>query len=312
MTSTHRLEELGRLISSIARNKPSNWGASRTLRKKLILMQPAVCKLIVLLEPQCGFKLFIRQQNGVVPTVEGEMLYAEVERVFLGLESVSARAEAIRKFDYGKIDIVTFPSFGTRVLPPILATFIKDRQLTINLSSRNSRLLVDRVATQGVDVGFGMFRPERPGVISELLCSMQAVCVLHPDHPLADRSYISASDLEDERFISLADEDGVQIDIDRVFLERGISRDIVLKSQLTEAVCSFVSAGLGVAIVDPLSTVGFGRHELVVKRFEPQIRQDIWVMTPSFRQTSLSTQSLVKHVRKALATKLDDVAGSLA
>jgi DNA-binding transcriptional LysR family regulator len=270
-----------------------------------------VSKLIVLLERQCGFKLFIRQQNGVVPTVEGEMLYAEVERVFLGLESVSARAEAIRKFDCGKIDIVTFPSFGTRILPPILSTFIKDRQLTINLSSRNSRLLIDRVATQGVDVGFGMARPERPGVISELLCSMQAVCVLYPDHPLAGRSYISASDLEGERFISLADEDGVQVDINRVFLERGISRDIVLKSQLTEAVCSFVSARLGVAIVDPLSTVGFGRHELVVKRFEPQIRQDIWVMTPSFRQTSLSTQSLVKHVRKALATKLDDVAGSL-
>jgi DNA-binding transcriptional LysR family regulator len=286
-------------------------GSFTRAAEKLNLTQPAVSKLIVLLERKCGFKLFIRQQNGVVPTVEGEMLYAEVERVFLGLESVSARAEAIRKFDYGKIDIVTFPSFGTRVLPSILAEFIKDRQLTINLSSRNSRLLVDRVATQGVDVGFGMARSERPGVIAELLCSMQAVCVLHPDHPLAGRSFISTSDLEGERFISLADEDGVQIDIDRVFAERGIRRDIVLKSQLTEAVCSFVAEGLGIAIVDPLSTVGFGRHELVVKRFEPQIRQDIWVMTPSFRQTSLTTQSLVKHVRKALAIRLDEITSSL-
>ncbi|TWF44082.1 LysR substrate-binding domain-containing protein [Neorhizobium alkalisoli] len=286
-------------------------GSFTRAAEKLNLTQPAVSKLIVLLERKCGFKLFIRQQNGVVPTVEGEMLYAEVERVFLGLESVSARAEAIRKFDYGKIDIVTFPSFGTRVLPSILAEFIKDRQLTINLSSRNSRLLVDRIATQGVDVGFGMARSERPGVISELLCSMQAVCVLHPDHPLAGRSFISAPDLEGERFISLADEDGVQIDIDRVFAERGIRRDIVLKSQLTEAVCSFVAEGLGIAIVDPLSTVGFGRHELAVKRFEPQIRQDIWVMTPSFRQTSLTTQSLVKHVRKALAIRLDEITSSL-
>lgn len=286
-------------------------GSFTRAAEKLNLTQPAVSKLIVLLERQCGFKLFIRQQNGVVPTVEGGMLYAEVERVFLGLESVSARAEAIRHFDYGKIDIVTFPSFGTRVLPPILSTFIKDRQLTVNLSSRNSRLLVDRVATQGVDVGFGMTRPEQSGVTSELLCSMQAVCVLHPDHPLAGRSHISAFDLEGQRFISLADEDGAQIDIDRVFIDHGIWRDIVLKSQLTEAVCSFVAAGLGVAIVDPLSTVGFGRGELVVRRFEPQIRQDIWVMTPSFRQTSLMTQSLVRHVRKALSSRLDEITGSL-
>jgi DNA-binding transcriptional LysR family regulator len=286
-------------------------GSFTRAAEKLNLTQPAVSKLIVLLERQCGFKLFIRQQNGVVPTAEGEMLYAEVELVFLGLESVSARAQAIRQFDYGKIDIVTFPSFGTRVLPPILAGFINDRQLTINITSRNSRLLVDRVATQGVDVGFGMARPERPGVLSELLCSMQAVCVLHPDNALAGSKHISASDLEGERFISLADEDGAQIDIDRVFLERGIRRDIVLKSQLTGAVCSFVAAGLGVAIVDPLSTVGFGQNELVVKRFEPAIRQDIWVMTPSFRQTSLITQSLVKHVRKALLEKLHEITGSL-
>lgn len=280
-------------------------GSFTRAAQKLNLTQPAVSKLIILLEHKCGFQLFHRQKNGVVPTAEGDMLYAEVERVFLGLESVSARARAIREFDYGEIDVVTFPSLGTRVLPPILASFLEKRRIKVNLASRNSWLLVDRMATQGVDVGFGMAKMDRPGVQFSLLCSMQGVCILPPGHSLAGKDVVSVPDLDGERFISLAEEDGVQVDIDRTFAEHGVTRNVVLKSQLSESICSFVSAGLGVAIVDPLSTVGFHRDELVVKPFRPSIRQDIWVITPSFREISLGAQALIQHVRDALSAKID-------
>lgn len=287
-------------------------GSFTRAAERLNLTQPAVSKLIMLLEHKCGFQLFHRQKNGVVPTAEGEMLYAEVERVFLGLESISARARAIRQFDYGEIDLVTFPSLGTRVLPPILAGFLENRQITVSLASRNSWLLVDRVATQGVDVGFGMANTDRPGVRFDLLCSMQGVCVLPPGHRLAGKPDIEVGDLEGERFISLAEEDGVQVDIDRTFAEHRVSRKVVLKSQLSESICSFVSAGLGVAIVDPISTVGFSRDELVVKSFRPGIRQDIWVITPSFRDISLVAQGLIEHVRQGLTAKLAELEAAIA
>ena len=240
------------------------------------------------------------------------MLYAEVERVFLGLESINARARAIRQFDYGEIELVSFPSLGTRVLPPILAGFLEGRHIKVNMANRNSWLLVDRDATQGVDVGFGMAKTDRPGVQFELLCSMQAVCVLPPGHPLVDRSAIEAGDLEGERFISLAEEDGVQVDIDRVFAEQGVARRVVLKSQLSESICSFVSAGLGVAIVDPISTVGFGADELVVKPFKPAIRQDIWVITPTFREISKGARALIQHVREGLTAKIAELEQTIA
>lgn len=287
-------------------------GSFTRAAERLNLTQPAVSKLIMLLEHKCGFQLFHRQKNGVVPTSEGEMLYAEVERVFLGLESISARARAIRQFDYGEIDLVTFPSLGTRVLPPILAGFLKGRQITVSLASRNSWLLVDRVATQGVDVGFGMVKTDRPGVRFDLLCSMKGVCVLPPGHHLAGKPIIDVGDLEGEKFISLAEEDGVQVDIDKAFAEHGVSRKVVLKSQLSESICSFVSAGLGAAIVDPISTVGFGPDELVVKPFRPGIRQDIWVITPSFRDVSLVAQGLIQHVRQGLTAKIAALEAAIA
>lgn len=287
-------------------------GSFTRAAEKLNLTQPAVSKLIILLEHKCGFQLFHRQKNGVVPTAEGAMLYSEVERVFLGLETIAARARAIRQFDYGEIDVVTFPSLGTRVLPPILTGFLKKRQIKVNLTSRNSWLLVDRVATQGVDVGFGMAKIDRPGVQFSLLCSMKGVCVLPPGHRLVGKSVVGVHDLEAERFVSLAEEDGVQVDIDRVFAEHGVARNVVLKSQLSESICSFVASGLGVAIVDPISTVGFHRDELVVKPFEPAIRQDIWVITPSFREVSLGARALIQHVKEGLSAKIESMDAAIA
>lgn len=287
-------------------------GSFTRAAEKLGLSQPAVSKLIYLLERKCGFTLFHRQKNGVVPTAEGQMLYSEVERVFLSVESVSARAKAIQRFNYGEIKLVTFPSLATRVLPPILASFLESRPgLQIEMSSRNSWLLVERLATQGVDVGFGMFASDRPGVRFEKLCSMRAVCALPPGHPLAGRDVVRAEDLDGERFVGIVEEDRAQLQVDQVFADCDSQRNVVLKVQLTEACCSFVSAGVGVSVVDPLSTEGFRPDELVVRPFRPVVDYDIWVLLPSFREPALGTLALIEHVRAALSRKLKAMASAI-
>lgn len=280
--------------------------------ERLGLSQPAVSKLVLLLERRCGFALFHRQRNGVVPTAEGQMLHAEVERVFLGVDSIEARAKAIRRLDHGEIRLVTFPSLATRILPPILAGFIAARPgLRIEMSSRNSWLLVERVATQGVDLGFGMFASDRPGVRFEKLCAMRAVCVLPPGHRLAAQAVVQAADLAGERFVGMVEEDRAQLQVDRAFAESGAERNVVMKAQLTEACCSFVAAGVGVSVVDPLSTEGFPASQLVVRPFRPVVDYDIWVVLPSFREPALGTRALVEHVRSELNAKIAAMARAI-
>ncbi|PTM39514.1 LysR substrate-binding domain-containing protein [Bosea sp. 124] len=280
--------------------------------QQLGLTQPAVSKLIFLLERRCGFPLFIRQRNGVLLTAEGKMLHDEVQRVFLGVASVAARAEAIGRLDHGEIKLVTFPSLAVRILPPILARFMSDRpSLRIEMASRNSWLLLDAVATQGVDLGFGMVASERPGLRYEKLCTMQAVCVLPPGHRLAGRTAIAAADLDGERFVAMLEEDRAQLQVDQAFAASGSVRNVVLKAQLTDSCCSFVAAGVGVAVVDPLSAAGFGPEQLTVRPFRPAVAYDIWVILPSFREPSLATQAMISHVREALSRRLTELAVSI-
>lgn len=280
-------------------------GSFTRAAEKLHLSQPAVSKLVAVLEDRCGFPLFLRQKNGVIPTPEGEMLFQEVDRVFTGVEAIAARARAIGCVNHGEINMVAFPSLATRVLPRILAPFLASRPgLRLTLGSRNSWLLVDRVATQGVDVGFGMLQIDRPGVEFAVLCQMDAVCVLPLDHPLASEPIIHAAMLKNERLVTMVNEDRAQARVDEVLHRHDIRSDSVIKVQLTEAICTLVAAKAGIAIVDPLSASGFRADELVVRPFAPRVRQTVWTVTPAFRPTSLATRALITHVGKELSALL--------
>ncbi len=264
-------------------------GSFTRAAERMNLSQPGISKLIYLLERKCGFPLFHRQKNGVSPTSEGNMLYSEVKRVFLSVQSVESRVRAIKELDFGQVNVVSYTTLGPRVLPPLL----------------------EAVAAQGFDLGFGLFAPDRPGVEFEKLCSMRAVCVMPPGHRLASREVIHAENLQGERFICMLDEDRAQLEIDQAFAKVGYERDIVTKVQLTESICSFAAAGVGVSIVDPFCTVGFGSEELVIKPFRPVIEFDIWVIRPSFREPSLAAEALTAHVRQQLEAKLSAIASAI-
>ena len=276
--------------------------------ERLNLTQPAVSKLIMLMERKCGFSLFHRTGNGVVPSAEAEMLFEEVDRVFAGVRTIEARIEAIRDFDLGEINIVAFPSLSSRVLPPVLAEFAKAKPgVKLSLYSRHSWQLVDKVASQGIDIGIGMVRTDRPGVTFERLCSMEAVCVMSPQHRLAGRSVVTAADLDGERLISLIDEDRAQLDIDRALHEAQARCRVVMQVQLTEAVCTMASTDAGVAVVDPLSTVDFSPDRLAVRPFVPAITYDIWIVSPAFRTMSRSTRLLAAHFRDRIGASVQEI-----
>lgn len=280
--------------------------------ERLNLTQPAVSKLIMLLERKCGFLLFDRTKNGVTPTAEAEMLFEEVDRVFTGLRTIDARIEAIRDFSHGEVKVVAFPSISSRVLPLILADFAKSKPgVKLSLYSQHSWQLVDKVALQGMDIGIGMVRTDRPDVTFERLCTMNAVCVMSPQHRLAQHQVVKASDLNGERLISLVDEDRAQLNIDRTLRDAGVACQVVMHVQLTEAVCTMASADIGVALVDPLSIVDFPPDRLVVRPFLPSIGFDIWIITPAFRSISRSTRMLATHFRSCVEARITEIQSRL-
>lgn len=271
--------------------------AAETLR----VSQPAVSKLLAALARDCGFDLFRRLGNRLIPTAEAMALFGEVERLFIGVEHVARHAGAIRDLRKGQLSIAAFPAIATRTLPRIITDFQGAHPGTaVSLVSRSSRLLVDWIATQRADLGLGLITADVPGVQFEPLGSFAGVCVMRPDHRLARKPVVEAGDLHGESFIALGVEDRSRFRVDQAFEGLQIRRNIIIESQQSEAACAFAAAGAGVSIVEPFSASEFRQDELAVRPFHPMVQFDMWLLIPSYRPRANMTDAFVHSLRQAI------------
>ncbi|MEZ5819121.1 MAG: LysR substrate-binding domain-containing protein [Hyphomicrobiaceae bacterium] len=276
-------------------------GSVTRAAENLAISQPAVSKLIKGLSRSCGFELFVRSGNRLVPTAEAISLFREVERMFVSVEDLKRHAEAIRDLRSGRMALAAFPALATRPLPKIITRFLRDHPDTrVSLIARSGRLLVELVAADRVDVAIGLMLPDHPAVRAVSIGSVEAVCVMAPTHHLARRKLIRATDLDGEAFISLGTEDQSRYRIDQAFEGTGVQRRITIEAQQSEAACSFASAGIGVAIVEPFSASEFSPDQLAIRPFRPRVRFDLSLLSPVYRQHSRIVESFVEVFRRSI------------
>lgn len=253
----------------------------------LRISQPGVSKLLAQLARHCGFPLFRREGNRLIPTAEAMFLSAEVERAFIGTEQIARHVANIRELRSGRLSIVAFPALATRALPRFLTAFLADHpEVHFSLLARSSLPLIDRVAAQQADIGIGLMASDRPDVTCEFIGGFDGVCVLPPGHRLARKRVINAADLAGENFISLGMEDRSRFRVEQAFERLAARPRLGIEAHQSEAACAFVAAGAGVSIVEPFSASGFGHQDLVVKPFRPKVTFDVWLIFPAHRPRS--------------------------
>lgn len=276
--------------------------------ERLSISQPAVSQLIAQFERHCGFRLFERQGSKLAPTREAQALFLEVERMFVGVGQIARVATALRDQTWGALSVAAFPAIARRVLPEIIWSFCEGRSDTrFRFEGMRSRSLIDAVATQHVDIGFSILPGDRPEVESTRLHRLRGLCILPARHRLASATLIRPEDLAEEDFISLGPQDHSRFMIDRIFDERKISRRMRLEVGQSETAFSFVAAGAGIAIVDPISAYNNNDARITMRPFEPAVEFDIWLIRPKAARSFNLIDRFVEH---ALA-ELQDFADGL-
>jgi DNA-binding transcriptional LysR family regulator len=253
------------------------------------------------MEHECGFTLFLRERGRLSPTPEANMLYAEVQRVFVGIDKIEQAASDIRLLKRGQLSVAAMPALALRYLPGIIADFSRTHpNVRIVLQSHTSRSVADHVADQQVDIGLGALCVENPGIRHGHLCRTPAVCVLPVGHRLAQRDVVHISDLRNEAFISLASEDHLRNTIDRAFEEAGVMRNIAIETHVGAMACVFVANGVGITVVDPFSASQFRSDEVCTRPLEPAIPFDIWILYPTARKLSQVALAFLDSFRSAV------------
>jgi DNA-binding transcriptional LysR family regulator len=281
-------------------------GGVTAAAERLRISQPAVSKLIMELERSTRLVLFVRKKRRLVPTQEAQLLYEEIERVFLGVDRIRRYAIELREVKTGRAHIACLPGLGVSLVPLVIAQMAAEVPAAhLTLHVRSSSRIVDWLLGQRVDLGISLVPVDHPSVEIESLVSTRAVCVLPRGHALAALSQITPSDLKGQSIISLRRDDAAAEMITRVLDDSGTVRNGTLETNLSAVACILVRAGAGVSVVDPFTAAQFG-DEIVVRPFVPEARFTVFLLFPAFRPRSKLLENFLSRLRAAVAPFASD------
>ncbi len=263
--------------------------------------QPAASRLLADFESSVGFVLFERRQGRLWPTAQAHALHAEVERAFSGFDRVVQAAAQIREQRRGAICVAATPELAADFLPRVAAAFAHEHEgVDVTLLTLEAALALERVAAQRCDLAIVNEAAPPPGVRLERLGQWPMRAIVPRGHLLARKRVLSAADCEGEAFISFAAGTPARLRIDRLFAECAVTRAGGLEADLAQAVVTLVEAGMGIALVDPVTAAALGTR-VAVKRFEPALDVPVNVARGAQPETSPLADAFVRHAAAALA-----------
>lgn len=257
------------------------YGTITAAARAIGITQPAVSRLIADLEHSVSFALFERRGGKLLPTREAMEFFDEVERMYYGMEQLERVADEIRQLRRADLRVATMPMVSFQILPTVLSDFIRAFDgVRITHNVHTSARVIDLVASRQYELGIAQVHGARQDI--EVLASFRAqcICVMAPGHPLAGKSVLTPRDLDAVPMVALTRESLTGRHVYRALADAGVRPDIVIESQPSFAACALSAAGIGIAIVDPLTPISFG-SSLIRVPLRPLIPFDFHVLKPT-------------------------------
>jgi DNA-binding transcriptional LysR family regulator len=257
-------------------------GSATAAAKQLGLTQPAVSRLLGLLEASVGFELFHRRKGRLIPTEEALAFHREVDIALQSFDRVSRLARNLKNENFGVLSIVSPPSFAESILSRVISRFIVEHPgVQVSLDSQSVETARDMVTLRAVDCGFVKLPVDFPGLACETLIRAGTLCALPADHRLSQKQIVSVRDLDDEPLILLGQGRASRQQIDDAFAEAGVSMNVRVETHTVGAACAFARGGTGIAIVNEMLGVQYAGKGIALRRFSPDFVHEYGFMTSS-------------------------------
>lgn len=284
-------------------------GSMTAAAESLHTSQPNISRLVAQLERNSGFKLFERVAGRLLPTDEGAALFDDVERAFIGLQSLEKSAQNIRRGGTGRLRIAAVPSLTLTVLPRVIQRFRQQNpDVAISIHTNDSPTVAHWAASRFCDLGLASYvGEEMPGVTTQVICDVAGVCIFPKGHRLSDLAEVGPHDLKGEEFISLSQNDGSRLRVDRAFPDDKAYRKLNMETHHAAMVCSLVGLQLGVSIVSPLVAAQYLHTGIETRPFRPHIRFPTYLLLPTDRPQSLLTQRFARLIHEMLTAAAKDL-----
>jgi DNA-binding transcriptional LysR family regulator len=248
-------------------------GSLAAAAKSLHLSQPAVSRLISLLEHETKLSLFYRTRRRLTLTPEGEAFYRQAEHLLAGFDEIPRIINDIKAKTGGHFRIVTAPRIGQGLVSPALALMQRETpgvRCIVDVQSRFD--LENRIGTQRYDLGI-VSLPVTHSLVdieNKPLLRVRAEALLPEDHPLARKKKLSAADLASYPMLGLWPSQIWRQQVDDFFRSGGVVPTYTVETRSSLMACQMVRDGAGIAVLDRVCAQAIDLNGLTLRPIEPE------------------------------------------
>ena len=219
--------------------------------EQLELTQPAVSKRISALEKSLHTRLFDRIGKNIGLTEAGELLLPRARRILGDVRETETVVHNLSNRVTGELAIATSHHIGLHRLPPLLKKFTHQyRDVALNISFLGSEVAREQVLQGNLELAvITLAEEETARIRSRVIWNDPLYFVVSGDHPLADKSTVDLSDLQDYPAI-LPDVDTVTRGIiNDLFENKDCRMRVTMATNYLETIKMMVSIGLGWSVL---------------------------------------------------------------
>jgi DNA-binding transcriptional LysR family regulator len=217
----------------------------------LHVSQPSLSKTIKSLEDTLGTTLFYRGAKQLQLTDTGEVFLANVKHVLDAFDNLTAELDDVGALKKGEIKIGIPPIIGAAFFSSLISKYIElYPSIHMSLHEVGSNKIKQGVSEDELDIGLICNLPiqkenyETIGLLKDPL-----VLIAHKDNPLARRSAIRFSDLEEEPMILYKRDFSLHDRIMEACSSHGFYPNVVCESSQKDFIIEMVEAKLGAALL---------------------------------------------------------------
>jgi len=273
--------------------------------KLLTRSQPAITRLVQELEAEIGYALFARHGPRVTPTSQGFLLYEDAERALAGLRQIHTRAAEIARGDAQPLLLAATSALAVGLLPQALKRAeVQTGAVPIQLRTASPEQVLHAVLTGAVQLGACSLPLEHRGLQVHWIAQLACVAVLPQGDPLAALDTVPLAALAQRRLITMSNPFRLRHRLDAVLAQAGRAvdrRDALIETNSSINAQALVRAGLGVAVLEPLTAHGAPLPGVVVRPLDTDIPFFFGVITPQSRPLTAPVQALADALLEAAA-----------
>ena len=239
------------------------------------ISQPAASEIVKALEEQLGCELLNRAVRPLDLTPEGRIYYDGCRELLDDYRRLEDRILQRRDKVVGPVRVAAIYSVGLLQIDCYVKEFERlYPDAALDLQYLHPEEVLERVSNEEVDLGLMSFAPRRADLICERWQDQSVVVVVAPQHRLAGRKTLQASELDGESLVGFTAELRMRQEIDRWLKQAKVSVNVVHAFDNIENIKRAVEVGSGIGLL-PIATV---RRELEIGSLVAIELQDVaWV-----------------------------------